>query len=136
MLLIVGRVLTATALMVSAKLVVVLRMPSLAMRSIWVVRICPAAGVTVTVRLESLPPSTMLLNGTKVVFQEPTVTARLPAAVCASPMVNGSGAVEVPALIVWFGTLLTVGGVLVATPLTVSVKLVLLLRLPSLTVIV
>src|SRR5438067_53236 len=81
-LLIVGGVLTATALTVTVKLVMVLRVPSLTMRSICVVPVCPAAGETVTVRLEPLPPSTMLVSGTSAVFQEPAVTVKLPAAVC------------------------------------------------------
>ena len=60
-----------------------------------VMPVCPTAGVTWTVRLGPLPPSTTLAVGTSVVSLEVRVTIRLPAASCRSPTVKPSTLVEV-----------------------------------------
>ena len=57
---------------------------------------CPAAGVTVTVRLAPLPPRAMLLTGTRLVLEEAAATVRLAAAVSTSPTVKANAAVALP----------------------------------------
>ena len=52
-------------------------------------------GVTVTVRLVPEPPKTILLVGTKPVFDEAAVRTRFDAAVSTSKRVKGSAAVGV-----------------------------------------
>src|SRR5438093_3806512 len=74
--------------------------PSLTVSVILLVPVWPAAGVTVTVRLDPLPPKTMFALGTKVRFVEVPLTKRLPAAVSASPTVNASGPTAVPTVVV------------------------------------
>src|SRR5258706_13397290 len=93
----------------------------------------PELGLTLTVRVEPLPLNVMPVDGTRVELEDLAVTARLPAGVCASPTVNANGPVEVPALMVQELILLIVGGVLIATALTVNAKLVTVVRMPSLT---
>ena len=74
--------------------------------------------MTVTVRLEPLPPKTMPLSGTSVGSDELALTVSAAAGVVVSPMVNPATALVFNA-IVWSAMRLTVGGPLV----TVSVKL-------------
>jgi hypothetical protein len=57
--------------------------------------LCPDAGVIVTVRLLSLPPNTMLLAGTRSVWEEVAERVRFDAAVTGSPMTKKIGAVGV-----------------------------------------
>ena len=95
-----GGVFVATALTEIVKLVLLLRLPSLTVSVMVAVPVWPAAGVTVTIRFELLPPRAMPAAGTKVVFDELAVMARLPAAVSASPTVNANGLVADPALTV------------------------------------
>jgi len=64
------------------------------------VPVCPAAGVTVTVRLAPLPPNAMLAFGTRVGLEELPLTVKLAAAVSASPTVKASGPAAAPWLIV------------------------------------
>src|SRR2546425_397178 len=79
------------------------------------------AGVIVTVRLEPLPPKTMLPLGTTVGLEDEPLTARLPGGVSLSPTVNGIGPVDVSSAVVWSAMSEMVGGVLLAG-LTVSRK--------------
>ena len=67
--------------------------PSLTATVMVAVPLWPAAGATVTVRLEALPPKMMLALGTRAGLEELPETVRLAAAVSASPMVNASGPV-------------------------------------------
>src|SRR5438477_6488323 len=93
------------------------------------------AGVTVTVRLAPEPPKTMLATGTRGGLEEAHETIRLPTAVCESPTVMAMGAVAVFWLVDRSAMLEIVGAVFAAA-LTVSTKLSLALRLPSLTLTV
>src|SRR5207247_174308 len=93
------------------------------------------AGVTVTVRLAPDPPKTMLATGTKVGLEEAPETIRLPAAVCESPTVSVISVVAGFCAVVWSAMVEMVGAVF-AGALTVSTKLSLAVRLPSLTVTV
>ena len=52
---------------------------------------CPAAGVTVTVRVAPVPASCTPDAGTRVVFDEVAVTVRPEAGVSASETMNDSG---------------------------------------------
>src|SRR5688572_22006897 len=54
----------------------------------------------------------MLAGGISVAFDELPLSVRLPAAVSASPTVNGRAPVLVSSLIVWFPSTEIVGGVL------------------------
>ena len=80
---------------VSTKLSLLLREPSLTVTVMVAVPNWFGAGVTVTVRLEPLPPKTMLPLGTREGLDEEPITSRLEAAVSASPMVKEIGPVEV-----------------------------------------
>ena len=51
---------------------------------------CPAVGVTVTVRLLSLPPKMILAFGTRPGFEEDAESVRLAAGNSASPTVKGT----------------------------------------------
>jgi hypothetical protein len=82
-------------LTVTTKFVLTVNSPSLTLTVIVAVPLCPAVGVTATVRLAPLPPTTMLLNGTKLRFDELVLTVRLPTAVSTSPTVKLKGPVEV-----------------------------------------
>src|SRR2546426_1364352 len=84
-----------TVLTVSTKVSLAPFTPSLTPTVIVAVPVCPAAGVTVTVRLDPLPPNTMLLVGTSVALDDPLLNVRLPTGVSASPIVNGIAAVGV-----------------------------------------
>ena len=55
----------------------------------------PFAGVTVTVRLEPLPPNTMLFVGASAGFDEDELNVRFATGVSASVRVNGNAAVGV-----------------------------------------
>ena len=81
---------------VRVKLLLALNAPSLTVKVMAVVPLCPATGVTVTVRLLALPPKTIFPLGTKVVFDELPLNPRLPAAVSGSPTVKLSGPTDVP----------------------------------------
>ena len=70
-----------------------------------------AAGVMVTVRLLSVPPKTIPLGGTSPGLDELLLNWRLPADVCASPIVKGKGPAVAPINVVWFGISEIVGGV-------------------------
>src|SRR5215469_6647461 len=59
------------------------------------------AGVSVTVRLEPLPPRTMLALGSKVVLDDTPVTRRLVPGVSRSPTVKGIGGVGVLVRVIW-----------------------------------
>src|SRR2546426_11256450 len=84
-----------TAVTVSTNVSLALFTPSLTVTVIVAVPVCPAAGVTVTVRFDPDPPKTMLLVGTSVGLDEPLLNVRLPTGVSASPIVNGIAAVGV-----------------------------------------
>src|SRR4051812_37942818 len=131
---IVGR--SFTAVTVTAKLLLVVNGPSLTLRVMVVVPFWFVAGVTVTVRLDPLPPNTMLFKGTRDRLDEALPRVRLPAAVSASPMVKLRAELAVSSFTVWSVMLVIVGGVLAAS--TVRIKLVLVVACPSptLTVIV
>ena len=90
---IVGGVLTTFT--VSKNALAALLVPSLTVTVMVDVPVCPVAGVTVTVRFEPLPPKTMLLTGTRLVFDDARPNVRLAAAVSVSLIVNGSAAVGV-----------------------------------------
>src|SRR6267143_5580922 len=90
---IVGGVFTAST--VSTNVSLALFTPSLTVTVIVAVPVCPAAGVTVTVRLDPLPPNTMLLVGTSVGLDDPLLNVRLPTGVSASATRNGIAPVAV-----------------------------------------
>src|SRR6266511_3277723 len=119
-------------LTISTKVSLAVSAPSLTVTVIVAVPVCPAAGVTVTVRLAPLPPKTMLPLCTNVGLDELPLTVRLPAAVSTSPTVKLIAPVWVSSLIVWLARFEIVGASF--TALTVSPKLVFVLDCPSLTV--
>src|SRR2546430_14059211 len=94
---IVGGVFGAT---VTAKLLLVLALPSLTVTVMVAVPTCAAAGVTVTVRLAPLPPKTMLAFGTNVGLDEFLLSVRLLNAVSTSPTVNAMAPIGAPTMIV------------------------------------
>ena len=69
--------------------------PSLTVIVIVELPVCPAAGVTVTVRLAPLPPNTMLATGTSAELEELALNVRLFTGVSVSFTVNGIAAVAV-----------------------------------------
>ena len=73
--------------------------------------VCPAAGVTVTVRADPLPPSATLAAGTSDGFEVAAVTTRSAAAVSASPTENAIGPVPRPVVTTRSVTFAIVGGV-------------------------
>ncbi len=73
---------------VTTKLSLALKAPSLTVTVIVLVPVCPAAGVTLTVRLAPLPPKTIPLSGTSAGLLEVPLTVKLPTAVSMSPTVN------------------------------------------------
>src|SRR2546423_13206783 len=91
------------------------------------------AGSTDTVRLDPLPPKTMLLTGTRVGLDDEPLSARVLAADSASPMVKLIGPVEVSSAVVWSGMSEITGGELLAG-VTVRTKLSLAVNEPSPTV--
>src|SRR5882672_4460474 len=99
-----------TALTVSVKVSLAVSVPSLTVTVTVVVPLWPAAGVAVTVRLEPLPPKTMLAFGRRVVLEEEPLTVRLAAAVSASPTVKLSGPAAPFWLMTWLVMSEMVGG--------------------------
>src|SRR2546426_11142619 len=85
-----------TPLTVSTKVSLALNDPSVTVAEIVAVPLCPAAGLTVTVRLDPDPPKTMLLVGTSVELDEDALICRLAAAVSASPTVKPIGPTAAP----------------------------------------
>src|ERR1051325_230158 len=75
----------------------------------------------------------MFAFGTNVVAEELPETVKLPAAVSASPIVNGSAAVAWFCATVWAATVEMVGAVLGAGGCTVKVKTDVVAFVPSLT---
>src|SRR5438552_3520123 len=69
--------------------------PSLTVKVMVVAPARVAAGVAISVRFESVPPSASDVLGTRFGFEELAVTIRLLAGVSASPMVNGIAEVGV-----------------------------------------
>ena len=103
---------------VSTKVSLADREPSRTVTVIVAVPLWPAAGVTVTVRLASLPPNTMLASGTRVVFDEPPSRVRLASAVSTSPTVMARAPVFAFSAIVWLAMSEIVGASLTAvTPM-------------------
>src|SRR5881296_1596983 len=102
------------ALTVSTNVSLELFTPSSTVTVIVATPVCPAAGVTVTVRLDPLPPKTMLLVGASVALDEPLLNVRLPTGVSASPTVNGIAGVAVSTVVNWSGISLIVGAAPVA----------------------
>ena len=76
---------------------------------------CPAAGVTVTVRLAPDPPRAIPAVGSRVRFEETAVTVRSAARVSASPTVKLIGPDEPPVGTVTSATSEIVGGALTVT---------------------
>ena len=104
--------------------------PSLTVIVIFATPVCPAAGVTVTVRLPPLPPNTIPLSGTTAVLSELAETVRLPAGVSTSLTVNGIAGVEVLTAISRFVIVETTGGLLTALTVTLKVRVTMLLDVP------
>jgi len=111
---------TNNELTVSANPVLALKAPSLTVTVIVAVPVCPAAGVSVTVRLLPLPSNTIPLCGTSVGLDELPLNVRLPTGESASATVNGIAAVTVSTVADWFGIALIVGG---CGPIVVTVIL-------------
>jgi hypothetical protein len=84
---------------VSKKVSLALSDPSLTVTVIVAVPLWPLAGVTVTVRLDPLPPKTMFAFGTKVVLLLLPLTLNEPAAVWVSPTVKAIASVLFPSVI-------------------------------------
>ena len=74
---------------VSTKLVLALVVPSLTERVIVEAPSASVAGVIVTVRLESVPPNTMLLVGTRAGLEEPPIKVSAPAGKFAAQIMIG-----------------------------------------------
>src|SRR5687768_4762261 len=130
---IVGGVLTS--LTVNTKLVVAVRAPSLTVMVMVLVPLSPAAGVMTTCLVAPFPPpKTMLALGTSVTSEEVAETVRPLGCVCASPIVNAIGSVGVFSL-VDCGPMAEIVGLSLHAALPNS-KLVLAVRVPSLTVMV
>src|SRR5579859_6790103 len=91
---------TGGGLTVTRKLVLVLNDPSLTVTVMSVVPLWLDTGVTVTVRLEPLPPNAILPFGTSVWFEDTPLTVKLLAGLSMSPTVKPIGPATVPALIV------------------------------------
>src|SRR3954462_8511592 len=68
--------------------------PSLTVMLTGATPVWPKSGVTVTMRLLSLPPTTMFALGSNVVFEEEAETVRTDAGLSASPIVNGMSSTE------------------------------------------
>src|SRR5262245_28053694 len=78
----------AKGLTVSRKLLLALNCPSLTLTVIVAVPLCPAVGVTVTVRFDADPPNAMLVIDISAKSDEYPLTCRLTAGVSASPTVK------------------------------------------------
>src|SRR5713101_9434384 len=91
----------------------------------------------ITVRLGPLPPRAMPAAATSPVLEEVALSARLVAAVSASPMVKGMAAVGVFSLVVWSAMAEIVGRSFTGATVTVKLWLTVLFTLwPSFTVTV
>jgi len=99
--------------------------PSVTVNVIVVMPICPVAGVTVTVRVAPVPPSTIFAVGTNVLLLEVPATINAVAGVRSSPTVKANADVARPI----FSTLLPIVEI-VGAPFTISLKLVLLVNPP------
>ncbi len=130
--LIVGAVFTS--LTVTRKLSLALKVPSLTTIVTVALPTLPAAGVTVTVRLMSLPPSTMPVSGRSTASEDEAVTVSEAAGVVACETENGMADVEPFTLRATSEICEMVGAVAVA--LTVTTKVMLEERFPSFAVIV
>src|SRR5205814_1331078 len=95
--------------------------PSLTLTVMVAVPVWFVAGVIVTVRLDPLPPKTMLLTGTSVGLEDDALRTRLEAGVSTSPTVKPIGPEEVSWLIAASGMFEIVGGSF--TGVTVRTKL-------------
>src|SRR5215469_15242462 len=95
MALIVGGLLVGTTTFSRKLVLAVAPPPSVTVSVTDAVPVWFGAGVSVTVRLEPLPPRTMLALGSKVAFEDTPATTRFVAGVSRSPTVNGMGTVEV-----------------------------------------
>ena len=84
-----SRTAVSGVLTVSKKASEAVSTPSLAVRVRVAVPVCPAAGVTVTVRLAPLPPKTILPAGTRDALEEIPLMVRLVSTESVSPTVNG-----------------------------------------------
>ena len=133
---IVGGVLGADGLTVTVKAELVLFVPSLTETVICALPVWFAAGVTLTVRLDPLPPNTMFALGTSVVEEEVPDTVKRAAAVSASATVNGIAAVAWFAVTVCAAIPEIVGALLTVTCWMLNVKLEFAVFVPSLTVTV
>src|SRR2546429_9896712 len=98
------------ALTVSTNVPLALFSPSLTVTVIVAVPVCPAAGVTVTVRLDPLPPKTILFVGASAGLDDPLLNVRLPTGVSASAIVNGIAPVGLFTAVDWFALSVIVGG--------------------------
>ena len=110
----------------------VVRDPSLTVTVIVAVPDWLAAGVTVTVRDEPLPPRMMLPSGTSAGLDEVAVTTRLAAAVSRSPTVKAIAPVDVSSFVIRSAISAIVGPSF--TAVTVSRNGSLAVSAPSLTV--
>src|SRR4051812_26384968 len=108
--------------------------PSLTLSVITDDPVCPAAGVTLTVRLAPLPLSTIALGAITVGFELLLLRTRLVRAVSTSPMVKFNGPVVPLILIVWFAIPVMLGASF--TAFTVNTKLLLAAYCPSVTLTV
>src|SRR5436189_1647234 len=86
--------------------------PSLTVTVMVVVPLCPAAGVTVTVRLEPLPANTMFAFGASAGLEDVPLSVRAPTAVSASLTVKEIAGGDAPMVVDWSAMLLMDGGVL------------------------
>ena len=124
-----------TGVTVNTNVSLLLRAPSLTVTLMVALPDWFAAGITVTVRLEPLPPKTILPFGTSPGFEDVPLTTRLEAGLSASPTVKLIGPVEVSSAVVWSGMSEITGGELF-TGLTVRWNEVLPVSEPSLTLTV
>src|SRR5882672_4212801 len=113
------------AITVRTKLALAVRDSSLTDTVMFAVPACPAAGVTVTDRLDPLPPKEIFPSGTSVGFEEAPAKFKFPTGVSTSPIVKLIGPVDASCLIVRLAISDIVGRSL--TAVTVSRKLVLAL---------
>ena len=83
----------------------------------------------ITVRLGPLPPRAMPAVATSPVLEEVALSARLVAAVSASPMVKGIAAVGVFSLVVWSAMAEMIGRSFTGVTVTVKLRLTVLFAL-------
>ena len=108
--------------------------PSLTVMVMVELPLSPVTGVIVTVRLEPLPPKTILASGTKVVLLEAPVTIKSATALSESFTVKAIAPVGVFSGVEWSFIVEIVGASL--AEFTVNTKLTDVLTDPSFTVIV